>query len=94
MTPVRHIYVDNLLEDLDGTLTVANSEDGDVYPPGSVVQLLPTEVMVKHGKGWNVATRDWEFFELDVSAAGSSIRNRGFTDAITTSLVATALPAT
>ncbi len=82
MTPVRHFYVDNLLEDLDGTLTVVNSEDGDLYPPGSVVQLLPTEVMVKHGKGWNAATRDWEFFELDVSAAGSSIRNRGFTDVI------------
>ena len=82
MTPVRHFYVDNLLGNLEGTLAVANSEDGGVYPPGSVVQLLPTEVMIKHGKGWNAATRDWEFFELDVSAAGSSIRNRGFTDVI------------
>ena len=82
MTPIRHFYVDNLLDDLEGTLAVANSEDGGVYPPGSVVQLIPTEVMVKHGKGWNAATRDWEFFELDVSAAGSSIRNRGFTDVI------------
>ncbi len=82
MTPVRHFFVDNLLEDLDGTLAVANSEDGGVYPPGSVIQLIPTEVMLKHGKGWNAATRDWEFFELDVSAAGSSIRNRGFADVI------------
>lgn len=82
MTPVRHFYVDNLLDNLEGTLVVANSADGGVYPPGSVVQLLTTEVMVKHGKGWNAATRDWEFFELDVSAAGSSIRNRGFTDVI------------
>lgn len=82
MTPVRHFYVDNLLGDLDGTLAVANSEDGGVYPPGSVVQLLPTEVMVKHGKGWNAATRDWEFFELDVSEEGSTVRNRGFVDVI------------
>lgn len=82
MTPVRHFYVGNLLGDLEGTLAVANSEDGGVYPPGSVVQLLPTEVMVKHGKGWNAATRDWEFFELDVSEEGSTIRNRGFLDVI------------
>ena len=82
MTPVRHFFVDNLLGNLKGTLAVANSQDGGVYPPGSVVQLIPTEVMVKHGEGWNAATRDWEFFELDVSAEGSSIRNRGFVDVV------------
>lgn len=82
MTPVRHFYVDNLLDNLEGTLAVANSENGGVYPPGSVVQLVPTEVMVKHNKGWNVATRDWEFFELDVSAEGNTIRNRGFADVV------------
>lgn len=82
MTPVRQFYVDNLLGNLEGTLAVANSASGGKYPPGSVVQLVPTEVMVKHGEGWNAATRDWEFFELDVSAEGSSIRNRGFVDVI------------
>ncbi len=82
MTPVRHFYVDNLLGNLDGTLAVANSAEGGVYPPGSVVQLLPTEVMIKHGKGWNAATRDWEFFELDVTAEGNTIRGRGFVDVI------------
>ena len=82
MTPVRHFFVDNLLGNLEGTLEIANSEDGGVYPPGSVVQLIPTEVMVKHGEGWNAATRDWEFFELDVAPEGSSIRNRGFVDVI------------
>lgn len=82
MTPVRHFYVDNLLGDLEGTLAIANSENGGKYPPGSVVQLVPTEVMVKHGEGWNLATRDWEFFELDVSGEGSSIRNRGFVDVV------------
>ncbi len=55
---------------------------GGTYPPGSVVQLVPTEVMVKHPQGFNAATRDWEFFELDVSAQGSSIRNRGFVDVV------------
>jgi hypothetical protein len=82
MKSVRHFFVDNLLGDLDATVAVAESIDGGVYPPGSVVQLVPTEVMVKHGPGWNAATRDWEFFELDVTEDGSSIRNRGFTDVI------------
>lgn len=82
MTPVRQFFVDNLLGNLEGTLEIANSKGGGVYPPGSVVQLVPTEVMVKHGDGWNAATRDWEFFELDVSPEGSSIRNRGFVDVV------------
>ena len=51
MTKVRGFYVDNLKGDLEATLAVANSEIGGVYPPGSVVQLVPGEVMVKHGVG-------------------------------------------
>ena len=82
MTAVRHFFVDNLLGDLDATLAVAESTEGGVYPPGSVVQLVPTEAMIKHRPGWNAATRDWEFFELDVSTEGSSIRNRGFVDVV------------
>ena len=82
MTAVRHFFVDNLIGDLEATIAVAESTEGGVYPPGSVVQLVPTEVMVKHYPGWNAATRDWEFFELDVSAEGSSIRNRGFVDVV------------
>ena len=82
MTRVRHFYVDNLLGDLQSTVDVAESTSGGVYPPGSVVQLVPGEVMVKHPAGFNAATRDWEFFELDVSAEGSTIRNRGFVDVV------------
>ena len=82
MTAVRHYYVDNLSGDLAATVAAAESTDGAVFPPGSVVQLVPTEAMVKHNSGWNAATNDWEFFELDVSAEGSSIRNRGFTDVV------------
>ncbi len=35
MTPVRGLYVDNLLGDLDATLAVAQSPSGGTYPPGS-----------------------------------------------------------
>jgi hypothetical protein len=84
MTPVQHFYVDNLQGPgaLVQTVAVASSAEGGVYPPGSVVQLVPTEVMVKREPGFNPATRDWEFFELDVSAEGSSIRARGFAEVV------------
>lgn len=82
MTPVRGFFVDNLLGNLEATLAVAKAPEGGVYPPGSLVQLVPTEVMVKREAGWSPATGDWEFFELDVSMEGSSIRGRGTTDVI------------
>ena len=80
MVPVRHFYIDNLLGNKPGTLEAANAPNGAVYPPGSVVQLVPTEAMVKREQGFNPATGDWEFFELEVSESGSKIRTRGFAD--------------
>lgn len=80
MTPVRHFYVDNLLGDIKGTLAAANASKGAIYPEGSVVQLVPTEAMVKREKGFNPATGDWEFFELTVSKDGTRIHKRGFAE--------------
>lgn len=80
MTLVRHFYVDNLLGDIDSTLAVANNPEGAIYPAGSVVQLVPTEVMVKREAGTFPATGDWEFFELTVDESGSKIAKRGFVD--------------
>ena len=79
MTHVRHFYVDNLAGNLAGTVKVAQAATGD-YPVGSVLQLVPTEVMIKREKGFNATTRDWEFFELNVTPAGSTIRARGVQD--------------
>jgi hypothetical protein len=80
MTPVRHFYVDNLIGNMAGTLAAANAPNGAVYPAGSVVQLVPTEAMVKRETGFSPATGDWEFFELDVSATGTRIVKRGFAE--------------
>jgi hypothetical protein len=80
MIPVRHFYVDNLLGNTAGTLAAANAPKGAIYPPGSIVQLVPTEAMVKREAGFSPVTGDWEFFELDVSTSGSTIRARGFAD--------------
>jgi hypothetical protein len=77
MTKVRHFYVANLLGNVDATVAAAMAQDG-AYPPGSVIQLVPIEAMVKGAKGSNPETNDWEFFVLDVSKDGTAIRSRGF----------------
>jgi len=82
MHPVRGFFVTNLVNNLEATLIAAKQPLGAEYPPGSVVQLIPTEVMVKHNKGWSPATKDWEFFELEVSEAGSKIKVRGTTEVL------------
>jgi len=82
MRPVRDFFVANLLGQLDDTVAAAMQPGGATYPPGSVVQLIPTEVMIKHHKGWSPKTNDWEFLELDVSEEGSKIKVRGTTQVI------------
>jgi hypothetical protein len=79
MTKVRHFYVDNLLGNVAGTVAVATADKGE-YPPGSVLQLMPNEAMVKHEKGFNPTTHDWEFFYVDTDKNGSKIFARGFTE--------------
>jgi hypothetical protein len=82
MTPVRGFFIDNLLGNHAETLKAAQAEKDIVYPAGSVVQLVPTEVMVKREKGFNAVTKDWEFFELAVSDKGSEITVRGAFEAV------------
>lgn len=82
MTPVGGFFVDNLLGNVEETVAVAASEAGGKYPVGSVIQLVPGEVMVKHPEGVSPATNDWEFFELSVSAEKSHIAKRGFEDVV------------
>lgn len=81
MTPVRGFFVSNLQGNIEETLAVSNAGTG-TYPEGSVIQLVPTEVMVKRKEGVSPVTKDWEFIELDVSAQGSKIRARGFVDVV------------
>jgi hypothetical protein len=77
LTAVDRFFVGNLNGDLEATVAVASAAEGGVYPAGSVVQLVPTEVMVKREAGFNPVTRDWEYFDLDVSATGTKILTRG-----------------
>ncbi|MEJ0007716.1 MAG: hypothetical protein WDM77_15455 [Steroidobacteraceae bacterium] len=67
MTAVRGFYVDNLLGNVAATVAVAESPTGGTYPPGSLVQVNPSLAMIKHLRGRNPETNDWEFVELDLN---------------------------
>jgi hypothetical protein len=67
----------NVLGHTDETLAVARSLDGGTFPVGTIVQLVPTEASVKRGKGFNAASNDWEFFSLNASSTGTTIKARG-----------------
>lgn len=74
---VRRFRVTNVLGDLDATLAVAEAPEGVPYPVGSLIQLIPSEAMLKRAPGFSPGTNDWEYFSLDVSADGTMILDRG-----------------
>lgn len=47
------------------------------YPVGTVLQLVPSEAMVKHPREKFPTTNGWEFFDLEVSKEGTKIKERG-----------------
>ena len=47
------------------------------YPTGTILQLVPTEAMVKHDRASFPNSNGWEFFALKVSADGTTIVDRG-----------------
>jgi hypothetical protein len=76
-TKVHRFYITNVLGDVDASVAVANSPNGGTYPVGTLIQLIPTEAMVKRAPGFAPQTNDWEFFSLSVSAQGTEILDRG-----------------
>ncbi len=79
-TKVHKFYLWNPLGHLDDAVQVANAPSGGTYPVGTVIQLIPTEAMVKRAAGWSPTTADWEFFFLGVSETGTTIDARGTQD--------------
>lgn len=77
MTRVGDHFVGNVDGHLAQALAVAHSVKGGTYPVGTILQLLPQEAMVKRARGFSPATKDWEFFSLDISVSGTKILSRG-----------------
>lgn len=79
-TPVRGFYLTNPLGALDAAIAAAESGFIDEVPPGTIVQLVPLEAMVKLAPGQLPETGDWEYFLLDTSGGRTSIVQRGGAD--------------
>jgi hypothetical protein len=62
---------------LDQALAVARGEQPGPFPPGTVVQLMPAEAMIKLAPGASPDTDDWEYLKLKVKRRGLVIRERG-----------------
>jgi hypothetical protein len=61
------------------------------YPVGTILQLVPFEAMVKHPREKFPKSNGWEFFALEVSEAGTKIRDRGVDNVVNLSLGAPCL---
>lgn len=80
---VRNIRLTNRLGHADEAVALAESpQSGKEYPVGTIIQLFPGEAMVKRGPDYDPDNHNWEYFELNVSAAGTEIRKRGRDDII------------
>ena len=74
---MRGFFLSNDLGHLKEALAVADSKNGGHFPVGTIIQLVPGEAMVKRRPGFDPKAGDWEFFELDTSAKGTTIHQRG-----------------
>ena len=77
MTRIGRHFITNVRGHRAAAVAVARSKTGGTYPVGTIIQLVPQEAMVKRRAGFSPATRDWEFFSLDVSVKGTRILTRG-----------------
>ena len=70
-------FIGSLNGHLDAALAVARNPAGGDYPVGTIIQLIPTEAMVKRRAGYSPSTGDWQFFRLNVSPVGTDIVSAG-----------------
>lgn len=75
---IDNLAITNIADNLNKALLLANDpQPGMQYPLGTIVQLFPTEAMVKRAPGYDPENNDWEYLKLYVDAEGTIIRERG-----------------
>lgn len=80
MTAVRGFFLANPLGRIDDAVAAAESDFATPVPPGTILQLIPQEAMVKGLPGSSPETDDWEFFLLSVDGNGTTVQQRGFAE--------------
>jgi hypothetical protein len=79
---VRRFRIANKLGHLGEALAVARGEAPLPYPPGTIIQLVPNEAMVKRGGGYDSANNDWEYFVIDPAGGANRIVQRGRSEVV------------
>jgi hypothetical protein len=74
---VRRFRIDNKLGRLDEALAVAHGDAPLPYPPGTIIQLVPNEAMVKRGGNFDLDNANWEYFTIDPRDGTTRITQRG-----------------
>lgn len=74
---VRGFYLTNLVGRTEEAVAAAEAGFAEAVPPGTIVQLVPFEAMVKLEAGASPETGDWEFFVLQGTGNGTAIVERG-----------------
>ncbi len=76
---VRGFWLSNPLGQAyeDEAVRIAEAGMVERLPAGTIIQLIPQEAMVKLPEGSDPETGDWEYFNLAVSAEGTTIVERG-----------------
>jgi hypothetical protein len=68
--PGRSYRVANPLGHEAEALAAAAAPAGGTFPVGSIVEIQPTEVMVKRRRGFDATTNDWEYFGITFATDG------------------------
>ena len=72
------MHVTNVRGRQGEALAVAEANEAGVeFPLGTIIQLFFGEASVKRGGGFSPASNGWEFFELEATAEGTTIVERG-----------------
>ena len=78
MQQVGVLRIDNKLGLLDEAVALAtDQQEGEQFPVGTILQLAPSEAMVKRGQDFDPDNNNWEYFELGISEQGTEINVRG-----------------
>ena len=78
MVAVRGFYLTNLLGATDDAVAIAEAGFEQPLPPGTLIQLIPQEAMIKGLPGSSPETDDWEFFLINPAGGDDAIVERGF----------------
>jgi hypothetical protein len=76
-TGVRGFFLTNLHGQIDEAVAVAEAGFLSAVPAGTIVQLIPTEAMVKLAPGALPETGDWEYLLLATGRGQTTIEQRG-----------------